>query len=448
MPRLDRFPYAFAALAGLALTLAACGDKDAKKGASPDLSAPSGTGGSSQPNKVDATATTTVRAGAGGYGYAAALGDELDKQTGEALHKGRTYLLGKRDDATGGWDPTGPVAAGYTAFGALALIATTPKESVSTDPTILKALEFLKSKQKDDGSIWSNAQYVNYETSVALAALAGARVAAMSGVQGKARDFIAASQIHADETALSYGGFPYQSKSDPTAPADLSNAQFAAAGLHEAGLPADNEVWKRLAAYLAKVQNRAETNTTVVKRADKDLKTEVEIVSGNDGGAGYGPGMSKSGLIKRADGKYEVRSYGSMTYALVKCLLFAGVKADDPRVAAAIAWASKNFALDRNPGFEHDADAAKKGQQGYYYYLLTMARALAEYEKATGKAMTVTDAEGKPHAWRREIAARLVSLQKADGSWQNPVDRWEEGNPLVVSSYAMQALAICQGRLP
>ena len=77
-----------------------------------------------------------------------------------------------------------------------------------------------------------------------------------------------------------------------------------------------------------------------------------------------------------------------------------------------------------------------------------MARALAEMEKATGVTMKVTDAEGKAHDWRREISAKLASLQTADGSWLNPVDRWEEGNPLVVTSYAMQALAICQGRLP
>lgn len=428
------------ALVGLSLSLSACGDKDSKP-STDSKSTPAGTGSAAnQPSKINAAAN--------GYGYAAALGDELDRNVGDSLQKGRKFLLGKRDEETGSWDPKGPVAAGYTAFGALAIIATTPKESVASDPTVLKALEFLKSKQQDDGSIYSNKSFVNYETAVSLAAVAAARVAAFSGVQSKAKDFLVKTQIQDDETNDSYGGFPYQSKSDPTAPADLSNAQFAATGLHDAGLPADSEVWARLTKYLAKVQNRSETNTTVIKRMDKDLKIDVEVVSGNDGGAGYGPGMSKSGLIKRPDGKYEVRSYGSMTYALLKCLLFAGVKADDPRVVAAVGWATTHFALDRNPGFETSDDPAKKGQQGYYYYLLTMARALAEFEKATGRALTVNDAEGKAHVWRREIAAKLTSLQKEDGSWQNAVDRWEEGNPLVVTSYAMQALAICQGRLP
>ena len=432
------------ACVGLPLVLAACGDKGSSSDAGKaGTAAPSGTGAipaSGQPSKIDAHA--------GGYGYAAQLGDDLDRKAGDALQKGKKFLLGKRDAATGAWDPNGPVAAGYTAFGALAMISATPKESVASDPTIRQALEFIKSKQKANGSIYSNDSFVNYETAVCVAAFATARLTDFGAAQGKARDFLVSSQVQGEATNLSNGGFPYVSKSDPTAPADLSNAQFAATALHEAGLPADSPVWGRLLAYLDTVQNRSETNKLVVKRKDKDVGAEVEIVSGNDGGAGYGPGMSKSGLVKRPDGKYEVRSYGSMTYALLKCFLFAGAKVDDPRVVAAVGWISKNFTVDRNPGFESTEDAAKKGQQGYFYYLLTMSRALAEYEKATGKALAVTDAEGKARDWRREVAAKIVSLQKADGSWVNGNERWDEGNPLLASAYAIQALAICQGRLP
>ena len=433
-----------ALVAGLPLVRAACGDKGSSSDAGkPGTPAPSGAGAipaSGQPSKIDASAQ--------GYGYAAQLGEDLDRKAGDALQKGKKYLLGRRDDATGAWDPNGPVATGYTAFGTLAMISATPKESVASDPTIRKGLEFIRAKQQADGSIYSNKSFVNYETAVCVAAFATARIAEFAPVQAKARDFLVSSQVQGEAGNLSNGGFPYVSKSDPTAPADLSNAQFAATALHDAGLAKDSPVWPRLLAYLDTVQNRSESNTLVVKRHDKELNADVEIVSGNDGGAGYGPGMSKSGLVKRPDGKYEVRSYGSMTYALLKCLLFAGAKTDDPRVVAAVGWISKNFTVDRNPGFEQTDDAAKKGQQGYYYYLLTMSRALADYEKATGKPLAVTDAEGKSRDWRREVAAKLVALQKPDGSWQNGVERWDEGNPLLASAYAIQALAICQGRLP
>ena len=200
--------------------------------------------------------------------------------------------------------------------------------------------------------------------------------------------------------------------------------------------------------FMARMQNRSETNTFTLKQKDEKTGEEQEIVSGNDGGAFYSPGHGKVPLVKRADGKYEVKSYGSMTYALVKCLMFAGAKPDDPRVLAAVGWISKNFAIERNPGFETEPNAAKNGQQGYYYYLRTMTRALAEVERASGKAMKITDANGKAHDWRREVAAKLVSLQHPDGAWVNSEDRWEEASPILATSFAMEALATCQGRLP
>jgi len=412
--------------------LAACGDK-AKEGGNPSAGAPP---------KAPASAP------AAGYGYAAALGADLDVKVGDAMKSGRKYLLAQKDADSGGWGKP-ELRAGMTAFAALALIGTTARESVGSDPTIGKALELLAAAQKDTGAIHSNPAYTNYETAVAVSAFANARVAKHASVQAKARDFLAASQIADDKASLSYGGFPYTSKSDPSRPADLSNAQFAATAASEAGLPKDHAMWGRLLDYLAKVQNRSEANPIAVKKEDKDVGAEIEIVSGNDGGAAYAPAFSMAGNVKREDGKYAPKSYGSMTYALLKCLLFAGANPDDPRVVAAVAWISKNFTLDRNPGFETAKDPEQAGQQGYFYYLLTAARALAEYERASGKPLVVTDASGKAHDWRKEIAQQLLGRQGQDGAWTNPQSpRWEEGDPVLVTCYALQTLAVCQGRLP
>jgi squalene-hopene/tetraprenyl-beta-curcumene cyclase len=194
--------------------------------------------------------------------------------------------------------------------------------------------------------------------------------------------------------------------------------------------------------YLSRVQNRSETNKFTVTKEGR------EIVSGNDGGAVYAPGFSMAGEAKRPDGKFEPRSYGSVTYALLKCLLFSGVKVDDPRVQAAVGWLERNYTVDRNPGRESADDPAKAGQEGFYYYLLTMSRAAAEYEKATGREWKPKDLSGQTHEWRKEVAGKLASLQKSDGSWKNDVDRWEEADPVIVTGYALQTLAICQGRLP
>ncbi|MEQ8765963.1 MAG: hypothetical protein RL885_18740 [Planctomycetota bacterium] len=54
----------------------------------------------------------------------------------------------------------------------------------------------------------------------------------------------------------------------------------------------------------------------------------------------------------------------------------------------------------------------------------------------------ITDADGKKHDWRKELAERLISLQNEDGSWANDKSaRWWENEPALATSYAVQALA-------
>ena len=160
------------------------------------------------------------------------------------------------------------------------------------------------------------------------------------------------------------------------------------------------------------------------------------ITSGDDGGAGYLPGSSKAGFVELEDGTKIPRSYGSMTYALLKCFVFAGLDESDPRLAAAWDWCQANYTLDVNPGFEHLArpDAA---YQGLFYYFTTMARAL----DALGRE-TIVDADGVEHAWRNELCGRIVAMQsKLDGSWLNHNSpRWYEGNPLLATAYALLTL--------
>ena len=38
------------------------------------------------------------------------------------------------------------------------------------------------------------------------------------------------------------------------------------------------------------------------------------------------------------------------------------------------------------------------------------------------------------------MTAKLAELQSPDGSWTNPADRWYEGDPTLVTSYALLAL--------
>ena len=119
-----------------------------------------------------------------------------------------------------------------------------------------------------------------------------------------------------------------------------------------------------------------------------------------------------------------------MTYAGLKSMIFAGVGPDDPRVQAAVAWIQKHYSLSENPGM---------GDAGLYYYYHTFAKAL----DALGQDVFV-DADGTQHHWRRELARELVSRQRADGAWVNDNSRWLEGDPNLVTAYALLTLAYCK----
>jgi squalene-hopene/tetraprenyl-beta-curcumene cyclase len=53
------------------------------------------------------------------------------------------------------------------------------------------------------------------------------------------------------------------------------------------------------------------------------------------------------------------------------------------------------------------------------------------------------DAQGKPHDWKTDLIRTLQVKQKADGSWINANDRWMEGDPNLVTAYALLALSYC-----
>ncbi len=92
----------------------------------------------------------------------------------------------------------------------------------------------------------------------------------------------------------------------------------------------------------------------------------------------------------------------------------------------ALDWISNNWDLSENPGM---------GKQGQYYYYHTFAKAM----RASG-LKTIKTPDGKEHDWAKELSAKLIELQKEDGSWVNPADRWYEGDPTLVTAYALRSL--------
>ncbi len=346
-----------------------------------------------------------------------------------ALARGASFLA-ESAGADGLWGAMGNTDAGITAMVAGALQTGTTERSAEHLAAIERALAHLRQLAKEDGSIHAG-QLQSYVTSASILALAKAANEQDAALIQSARAYLGRLQADGaegyDESHPYYGGVGYGGDERP----DLSNLQMALDALVAAGGTSEDEAFRKALVFLQRSQNRTESN-------DLELEVDgVQIRPGNDGGAGYAPGESKAGFIELADGTKIPRSYGSMTYGLLRGYLFAGLSKDDPRVEAAWRWISANYTLDLNPGFETSSDPAAP-YQGLFYYFHSMAKALDVYG-----AGVVVDAAGAEHDWRTELAGRLLSLQRPDGSWLNENSpRWWEGNPVLATSYAMLTLEI------
>jgi squalene-hopene/tetraprenyl-beta-curcumene cyclase len=188
--------------------------------------------------------------------------------------------------------------------------------------------------------------------------------------------------------------------------------------LRETGLPADDPALQKALVFVSRCQNRkSEFN-------DQPWADKVD-----DGGFIYTP--AAGGVSMAPDAKLPnggLRSYASMTYAGLKSMIYAGLKPDDPRVKAALAFIKAHYTLDENPGL---------GQGGLYYYYQTFAKAMSLLGSPT-----FTDAEGKAHDWAPDLVAALAKRQLAEGGWVNKgSDRFMEGDPNLTTAYALIALS-------
>jgi len=349
-----------------------------------------------------------------------------------AMKKAIQFLLSRRMPTGGfGSAATKGQDLGITALAAQALWCWPGEMPADVRDAAKKATEIVFAGARPDGSIHGGG-LENYTTSASLGALVRSGDARYKPAIEKARAFL--EKLQGDESEgysksdWAYGGFGYGDEERP----DLSNTQFAMDALKLAGAAPDDPAIRRALIFLERCQNRSESNHVEISRDG------VTAVAGNDGGGVYYPGNSKAGMEKLPDGKVVPRSYGSMTYALLKGFVFAGVPKDDPRMKDALAWCRAHYTLDRVPGYEEMAKASPRAAyQGLFYYFLTMANALSAYG---GDVIETPD--GKKHNWREELASRLVSLQRPDGSFVNENSaRWYEGDDVLATSYAVLTLA-------
>ncbi len=331
----------------------------------------------------------------------------------EAITKATKFLEGVQEENGSFKTELGP---GVTALTVTALVRSgTPADA----PAVKKGLDYLMTFRQPDGGFYTAGSPVaNYETSIVMLALAACNADGRleEEIKGAVR-FVKKIQWDEDEgkdpNDPAYGGAGYGKKSRP----DLSNTQFMIEALRTVGESENDPAIQRALVFVSRAQNLPGPHNPL-PFPEKNP----------DGGFYYTPaagGESQAGETENGG----LRSYASMTYAGLKSMIFAGLTKDDPRVKAAVEWLGKHFTFEENPGM---------GQAGLFYFYHTASKALVVLGEDT-----FTDANGKVHNWRDEMTTAIISRQSPDGSWKNPNERWIEGEPVLVTAYALLALANC-----
>ncbi|NLZ60564.1 MAG: hypothetical protein GX901_07870 [Lentisphaerae bacterium] len=269
------------------------------------------------------------------------------------------------------------------------------------------------------------AMYAVYNSSICLAALAKFNRPQDLELCKKTRAYLLATQT-GDNDAASAGGMSYGGSKKMRA--DLSNTAWTLEALYvtehldkephnsdpaqaaKAGL-----AWKKALEFITICQNLADTNSSAWVRSAPEQ---------DRGGFIYCP----EDALKEGASE-ALRSYGSMTYAGLKSLIYAKVDKDDIRIQSAFDWLKKYYSIEENPG---------AGAAGYYYYLHLLAKTLTLMGEET-----LLDDKGGSRAWKSELLAKLAETQNEDGSWMNEKSgRWMESIPELSSAYVLMTLGM------
>jgi squalene-hopene/tetraprenyl-beta-curcumene cyclase len=359
---------------------------------------------------------------------ATGLDDALWRDAQDAIARGIDYLRSTQND-DGSWSPQPGPAVTALVLGVILDQA----DAAPDDPAAARALDRILAAARPDGGLHTGI-LENYNTAICLSALTRlSHRPEIADVIQRGEQYLRSLQwlgqddpfgIPTETDHPFHGGAGYGRHGRP----DGSNTQMFAQALHDMGVDCDDPAFVGAVAFFTRLQG--------VPRNDL-LADQIAP----DGGAIYATSLDKdhigtpqsmAGAYIDEQGVTRLRTYGSMTYAMFKTYVYAQLEQDDPRVTAAWDWIGRHYTVEHNPGMPDD-----QKMQGYYYYLVTMARAL----DAWGQDV-ITDPQGREHHWREDLTRQLLRLQRPNGSWVNQADRWLEGDPNLVTAYALIALTV------
>lgn len=374
----------------------------------------------------------------------AAIDPEHQAKARQMIEKSIAWLRTQQHDS-GGWaiPPEGPVFPAITGLVVNGMLLD-PRADATKDDSIQRAVGFILKHRQPDGGIYDRI-LPSYNTSICLSALSRVNTPEARAAIKPAQDFLRTLQFgegasvdgqFATETGRVekshpfYGGVGYGNHGRP----DLSNLQFFLQAMQDSGVESTDPAVQRAVVFLQRVQMHDAVNDQPYADGSRQGGF-IYATSLNSDRVGSGQSQSAATIEETLDDGTTIsrlRCYGSMTYAGFKSYVYAQLPKDDIRVTAAYDWIRQNYTLKENPGV---------GTDGFYYYILTFARALDAWGSPSIDVVPATDSRTiERHDWANELIDRLAELQNEDGSFRSIDDRWMENNPVLITAYALIAL--------
>lgn len=318
----------------------------------------------------------------------------------------------------------------YPALTALGLWATSRSGREDLKETSAKAAGFVAGFAQPDGGIYKPATggrgtggLSTYNTAICMTVLHAYDSVAFAPVILKAREYMAGAQVVGDSPGA--GGFGYgRPGENPRDRPDLSNTGWSLMAMRATQGVEDRR---------PKDQKAADIQWDLALKFVESLQIKTADDKADVGGFGYEMGGERGGTTTSQGGAVTLRGFGSMTYAGLESMIYAQVKKDDPRVRSAVEWAGRHWNVDENPGM---------GTRGLFYYYTILAKSLS----LLGSDDALRSADGKTIAWKADLAAKLAATQREDGSWVNENNQFWEGDPALVTSYAVLVLQYAAGK--
>jgi hypothetical protein len=243
------------------------------------------------------------------------------------------------------------------------------------------------------------------------------------------------------EQDLQFGGWGYghaapkkPEQGQPLGPLEepnLSATRFAIVALHVAGVTNRDPAMLRARRFVEGLQNFDSGLSRHNPRGWNDngfFFVHCDEVRNKAGKAGVD-----------TDDQPRFVSYGAPTADGLRCLLICaeGLNYDYSRVHYAKQWLEINFLAGEHPG-KYPADRVAAKNALYFYYAASLTQAICQMERREWIA------NDDLIRCVRLLETDLIKRQRAEGSWYNDAVDQREDDPILATTFALQALNACR----